>query len=207
MIVLVVALAGGGVWWHGRSNGNNEVGAQSASSDQSSSDDAGGLSVGGGQASELGQLNGGSSSSQQGGLNVSSGSGSSSGSGGVDPSTFSQYDKYLNGKSALFGDLKKGTGTTLGVGHKASVYYKGWLTNGTLFDQSPVDSSGQPQAFSFTLGKHEVIPGWEEGVYGMKTGGVRMVIVPPAVGYGAQGQGAVPPNAVMIFEIQLISVQ
>lgn len=178
------------------------VGNHTISLNQDSSPSgAGGLSVSG-QASSLGQLNGGGGDNNQ----SQSSSNSSSGS-DVNPSTFSQYDKYQSSQNALFGDIQQGTGAQLAVGQKANIYYKVWLTNGALVDQSPVSSGGQPQPFSFTLGAHQVIPGLEEGVYGMKVGGKRLVIVPPAVGYGSQGQGTIPPNAVLVFEVQLVSAQ
>jgi FKBP-type peptidyl-prolyl cis-trans isomerase len=159
--------------------------------------------VNGTGASDLGQLGVGGNQSQ----NSGGSSSSSSSSGDVNPSTFTQYDKYKNNKDALFGDIKAGSGAQLTTGKKGTVYYKGWLTNGTLVDQSPVSASSQPQPYTFTLGAHEVIPGWEEAIYGMKAGGKRLLIIPPAVGYGSQGKGLVPPNAVLIFEVQLLSVQ
>lgn len=201
-------LTGGAVWWHGQSarkpavRAQQTVGNHMISLNQGSSDDSGGLSVSG-NAADLGQLGANQSQSGQGGSSSSSSSGSAS---GLDPSTFAQYDKYKNDKNALFGDIKPGTGAALTSGKKATVYYKGWLTNGALIDQSPVSAGGQPQPFSFTEGAHEVIAGWEEGMYNMKAGGTRLLIIPPAAGYGSQGKGSVPPNAVLIFEVQLSSV-
>lgn len=154
----------------------------------------------------LGQL--GNSQSQAG---ASSSPGSSSSSPAsfqpFDPSTFAQYDKYKNSQNALFGEAQVGTGTELTANHKAAVYYRGWLTNGQLFDESRAGSDGKLQPFVFTLGAHQVIPGWEQALNSMKVGGVRLVIVPPAVGYGASGQGSIPPNAVLIFQVQLLGVQ
>lgn len=202
--VAAVVLIGGGLWWHShqltqkKALNNTEQAAQTS--------DAGtGLSVNGSGASNLGQLD--SKGGQSQGSNNGNSSGSSGNSGGIDPSTFAQYDKYKNNQDALFGDIKAGTGTALVAGKKGTVYYKGWLTNGALIDQSPASSSGQPQPYTFTLGAHEVIPGWEEAIYGMKAAGTRLLIIPPAVGYGSQGKGAVPPNAVLVFEVQLLSVQ
>jgi FKBP-type peptidyl-prolyl cis-trans isomerase FkpA len=167
-------------------------------------DNSGGLSVTNSTASDgLGQQQ--QRSNQQ--SSQSSGSNGSSSTNPFDPSTFSGYNKYANNQSALFGDVQPGTGTALSPGHQATVYYKGWLTNGTLFDESRTDSSGNLQPFTFTEGSHQVIAGWEQGLDGMKAGGVRLLIVPPAVGYGAQGQGSIPPNAVLVFEVQLVSVQ
>lgn len=206
--VAASVLMGGGLWWHARSGqkapkaGAQTVGDHTISLNQTPAADSGGLSVSSSGASDLGQLGGDQSGQDSGG-----GSSGSGGSGGVDSSTFAQYDKYKSNKSALFGDIKKGTGAELTAGRTASVYYKGWLTDGTLFDQSRTNSAGQLQAFTFTLGAHKVIPGWEEGLAGMKASGERLVIVPPAVGYGSQGQGPIPPNAIMIFDVKLVSVK
>lgn len=124
----------------------------------------------------------------------------------IDPKTFGQYDKYKSDKSAYYIDLKAGDGAALTVNKKAAVYYVGWLTDGTEFDHSTVDAAGNPQDFNFTMGAHQVILGWEEATYGMKAGGVRLLIVPPAVGYGATAKGPIPANSVLIFEVQLLSV-
>jgi FKBP-type peptidyl-prolyl cis-trans isomerase len=105
-------------------------------------------------------------------------------------------------------DAKTGDGATAAAGNKVSVHYTGWLSNngakGTKFDSS-VDR-GQP--FQFTLGAHQVIAGWDEGVAGMKVGGKRTLIIPPELGYGARGAGGViPPNATLIFDVELLGVQ
>ena len=125
----------------------------------------------------------------------------------LDPSTFAKYDQYKDSASALYVDLQTGTGDELTAGKQAAVYYKGWLTNGTVFDQSQKGSDGNLQAFSFTLGQHQVIEGWEQGMAGMKVGSVRLLIVPPAVGYGASGQGPIPGNSVLVFQVQLAAVK
>ena len=105
-------------------------------------------------------------------------------------------------------DTKTGDGAAAAAGNKVSVHYTGWLYNngakGTKFDSS-VDR-GQP--FQFTLGAHQVIAGWDEGVAGMKVGGKRTLIIPPELGYGARGAGGViPPNATLMFDIELLGVQ
>src|SRR5438270_13934520 len=105
-------------------------------------------------------------------------------------------------------DTKTGDGATATSGNKVSVHYTGWLYNngakGTKFDSS-VDR-GQP--FQFTLGAHQVIAGWDEGVAGMKVGGKRTLIIPPELGYGARGAGGViPPNATLMFDVELLGVQ
>ena len=105
-------------------------------------------------------------------------------------------------------DTKTGDGAAAAAGNKVSVHYTGWLfNNGTKaakFDSS-VDR-GQP--FQFTLGAHQVIAGWDEGVAGMKVGGKRALIIPPELGYGARGAGGViPPNATLMFDVELLGVQ
>jgi len=105
-------------------------------------------------------------------------------------------------------DTKAGDGATAASGNKVSVHYTGWLYNngakGAKFDSS-VDR-GQP--FQFTLGAHQVIAGWDEGVAGMKVGGKRTLIIPPELGYGARGAGGViPPNATLMFDVELLGVQ
>ncbi len=129
----------------------------------------------------------------------------------LDPTTFSQYDapKYLDATSTYYADLQVGTGPTIAAGQTVSVYYKGWLTNGQLFDETKDNSSGQMQPFQFTYGANpsQVITGWEDGLAGMKVGGVRFLIIPPSEGYGAAGQGAIPGNSVLIFQVQLVAAQ
>jgi FKBP-type peptidyl-prolyl cis-trans isomerase len=105
-------------------------------------------------------------------------------------------------------DTKTGDGAAATPGNKVSVHYTGWLYNngakGSKFDSS-VDR-GQP--FQFTLGAHQVIAGWDEGVAGMKVGGKRTLIIPPELGYGARGAGGViPPNATLMFDVELLGVQ
>jgi FKBP-type peptidyl-prolyl cis-trans isomerase len=100
-------------------------------------------------------------------------------------------------------DLKVGSGATAQTGQTVTVHYTGWLENGKKFDSS-VDR-GQP--FSFPLGAGRVIKGWDEGVQGMKVGGKRKLVIPSNLGYGARGAGAViPPNATLIFEVELLGV-
>lgn len=165
-----------------------------------------GLSVTASGASNLGQLgvNQGGSQQQSGGSQSNPAGGQPS---GINPASFGEYEKYKNEQNALFGEMQVGSGAELGANKKAAVYYRGWLTNGTLFDESRTGADGKLQPFVFTLGVHQVIPGWEQGLYGMKVGGVRLIIVPPAVGYGAQGQGSIPPNSVLVFQVQLAAVE
>ena len=101
-------------------------------------------------------------------------------------------------------DVKVGDGDVATAGKTVSVHYTGWLTNGTKFDSSK--DRGQP--FEFPLGGGRVIKGWDEGVQGMKVGGVRKLTIPPSLGYGARGAGGViPPNATLMFDVELLAVK
>jgi FKBP-type peptidyl-prolyl cis-trans isomerase FkpA len=101
-------------------------------------------------------------------------------------------------------DVTVGSGAEAQAGNTVSVHYTGWLTDGTKFDSS-VDR-GQP--FSFPLGAGRVIAGWDEGVAGMKEGGKRILVIPADLGYGASGAGGViPPDATLVFEVELLDVQ
>jgi FKBP-type peptidyl-prolyl cis-trans isomerase len=101
-------------------------------------------------------------------------------------------------------DLQVGTGDEAQKGKTVSVHYTGWLENGTKFDSS----HDRRQPFSFPLGAGHVIRGWDEGVAGMKVGGKRKLTIPPDLGYGARGAGGViPPNATLIFEVELLGVK
>jgi FKBP-type peptidyl-prolyl cis-trans isomerase len=100
-------------------------------------------------------------------------------------------------------DLVVGAGAEAKKGQLVKVHYTGWLSDRTKFDSS-VDR-GQP--FQFPLGAGRVIQGWDEGVAGMAVGGRRRLIIPPDLGYGARGAGGViPPNAELIFEVELLDV-
>jgi FKBP-type peptidyl-prolyl cis-trans isomerase FkpA len=104
----------------------------------------------------------------------------------------------------VYQDLVVGDGPMAEAGMTAVVHYTGWLTNGTKFDSSL--DRGRP--FPFVLGQHDVIDGWDQGVKGMRVGGKRKLTVPPELGYGAQGMGGViPPNATLVFEVQLLEVR
>lgn len=101
-------------------------------------------------------------------------------------------------------DLKVGTGETPAAGQTVVVHYTGWLEDGTQFDSS----LDRDEPFSFAFGQGEVIPGWDEGVATMKVGGVRQLVIPAELAYGESGAGAViPPNATLIFEVELLEIQ
>ena len=101
-------------------------------------------------------------------------------------------------------DLVKGSGREAHLGETASVHYTGWLKDGTKFDSSL--DRGQP--FQFRLGAGRVIKGWDEGVVGMNIGSKRKLIIPPHLGYGKRGAGRViPPNATLIFEVELLDLR
>ena len=100
-------------------------------------------------------------------------------------------------------DIVVGTGATAVSGSQVKVHYTGWLISGQKFDSSL--DRGEP--FSFLLGAGQVIKGWDEGVAGMKVGGKRQLRIPPTLGYGAEGSGGViPPNATLIFDVELLDV-
>jgi len=100
-------------------------------------------------------------------------------------------------------DIKVGTGAEAQKGQKVTVHYTGWLTSGKKFDSSV---GGKP--FPFRIGAGDVIKGWDEGVAGMKVGGKRRLRIPPDLAYGAKGfPGVIPPNATLVFDVQLVGIQ
>ncbi|MEY4510447.1 MAG: hypothetical protein RLZZ450_2569 [Pseudomonadota bacterium] len=100
-------------------------------------------------------------------------------------------------------DLKQGTGAEAVAGKRVTVHYVGTLTDGSKFDSSRDRGKG----FSFGLGAGEVIRGWDEGVAGMKVGGLRRLTIPPALGYGDRGYPPViPPRSTLVFEVELLAV-
>ncbi len=100
-------------------------------------------------------------------------------------------------------DTKVGTGAEAKKGNTVTVHYVGTLADGTKFDSS----RDKNQPFTFILGAGQVIPGWDEGVAGMKVGGIRKLVIPPAIGYGSQANGAIPANSTLYFEVELLTVK
>ena len=110
-------------------------------------------------------------------------------------------------KTLEVSDTKVGTGALATAGKEVSVHYTGWLyadgQKGSKFDSS----KDRNDPFAFSLGAGMVIRGWDEGVQGMKVGGTRVLVIPPELGYGARGAGGViPPNATLMFEVELLGV-
>lgn len=112
-------------------------------------------------------------------------------------------DAMIRTASGLYyQDLEIGSGNTAVPGRWVDVLYRGWLADGTLFDeaQDPNDP------LVFRLGVGMVIRGWDEGVRGMQVGGVRRLVVPPSLGYGDQPRGPIPANSVLVFEVRVLSI-
>ncbi|HMK90068.1 MAG TPA: FKBP-type peptidyl-prolyl cis-trans isomerase [Methylocystis sp.] len=125
------------------------------------------------------------------------------------PSSAAEDPKTVSSATGLkYIDTKVGSGATPQPGQTCVMHYTGWLYNdgvkGKKFDSSL--DRGQPFAFRINAG--EVIPGWDEGVASMKVGGKRTLIIPPSLGYGARGAGGViPPNATLLFDVELLDVK
>ena len=122
----------------------------------------------------------------------------------VASTTATSSGKPMETDKLIIQDEKIGTGAEATVGHKITVNYSGTLLDGTKFDSSY--DRGTP--FTFNLGAGEVIQGWDQGFAGMKVGGKRKLTIPASLGYGSQGAGGViPPNATLIFEVELLKVE
>ena len=119
------------------------------------------------------------------------------------PGERTTMEKQSTRSGLAFIDITPGTGATPRSGEKVTVHYTGYLTDGKKFDSS-VDR-GQP--FTFTIGVGQVVRGWDEGVMSMRVGGKRKLIIPPELGYGSRGAGGViPPNAELIFDVELLRI-
>ena len=123
------------------------------------------------------------------------------------PAAPTEFDEsaFTTTESGLqYVDMQSGSGAAAKAGDQVSVHYTGWLTDSVKFDSSL--DRGQP--FSFALGQRQVIAGWDEGVAGMQPGGRRQLVIPSELGYGAAGAGGViPPNATLIFEVELLEIR
>lgn len=127
------------------------------------------------------------------------------------PQSVFAYKEAADGPQLQKIDTKVGTGEEADIGQTVSVHYTGWL-----YDENAPDKKGKKfdssfdrnEYFSFMLGAGRVIKGWDKGVTGMKVGGQRTLIIPPSMAYGAQGAGnVIPPNATLIFDVELISLK
>lgn len=107
-----------------------------------------------------------------------------------------------DGGTLVSTDVVVGTGATAVSGDTVTVHYIGTFTNGTKFDSS----YDRNQPFTFRLGTGQVIAGFDQGVTGMRVGGKRRLTIPPSLAYGSQGQGTIPPNTTLVFEIDLVSI-
>ena len=106
-------------------------------------------------------------------------------------------------------ELHIGSGTEATVGTVVTVNYTGWLYDRSKTDNKGIqfDTSTNGDPFSFTLGLGQVIAGWDQGVSGMKVGGIRRLVIPPSLAYGAARYGPIPPDATLVFDIELVDVQ
>lgn len=116
---------------------------------------------------------------------------------GVDLASMTKVSQDLYTK-----DLTAGTGAVVASGEHLTVTYTGWLTNGTKFDSNV---GGAP--LPFQLGAGQVIVGWDEGLAGMRVGGERMLVIGSALAYGAEGRATIPPNATLVFRVQVLTAQ
>lgn len=119
------------------------------------------------------------------------------------PTEISEEDFTVTASGLKYYDIVEGDGATAEAGSAVTVNYTGWLTNNIKFDSSL--DSGFP--FPFTLGTGAVIPGWDEGLVGMKVGGIRQLVIPSDLAYGDTGSGAIPPGATLVFEVELLDAQ
>ncbi len=116
------------------------------------------------------------------------------------------YENILADGKLKVATLVEGTGAESKIGDKVTVNYTGTLENGTAFDSNVDPAFGHVEPFSFTLGQGRVIQGWELGVLGMKVGEKRRLTIAPELGYGSADLGKIPPNATLIFEVELTAI-
>lgn len=120
------------------------------------------------------------------------------------PELDADRDRMERRESGLYvEDLQEGDGAEATAGTRVRVHYTGWLPDGTQFDTSREG----PEPFAFTLGAGQVIPGWDQGVEGMREGGRRRLVIPPDLAYGSQGAGdVIPPDTPLVFEVEVVEV-
>ena len=112
--------------------------------------------------------------------------------------------QFTTDSGLVIEDITVGSGGEASAGQTVSVHYTGWLADGSKFDSS----KDRDEPFEFQLGGRYVIAGWDEGVQGMRAGGTRKLTIPPQLGYGARGAGGViPPNATLMFDVELLGVK
>lgn len=122
----------------------------------------------------------------------------------VTPPDPTEIHEVVTASGVRYTDLKLGQGDTADTGKVLEVHYSGWLKEGGV----KFDSSIEDRPFTFRLGAGDVIKGWDEGLVGMKVGGKRRLVIPPELGFGKQGVGSVvPPNAVLVYEFELLAVR
>lgn len=119
------------------------------------------------------------------------------------PQVVAEEDFVVTESGLKMYDITVGDGDLASSGDRVAVHYHVWLTDGEFVDSSYLREA----PFEFTLGTGFVIAGWDEGIPGMRVGGTRQLVIPPDLAYGEQGRGNIPPNATLIFECQLVSVQ
>lgn len=119
-----------------------------------------------------------------------------------EPRVVAEGDFTVADNGLKYFDFTVGDGTVATSGDQVVVDYNGWLEDGRLFDSSYL--RGRPIAF--TLGQGQVIPGFEQGLDSMRVGGERQIVLPPDLAYGSSGSGSIPPNATLIFEVELVDI-
>lgn len=126
-----------------------------------------------------------------------------------EPSVSPQGTPVKTADGLEYQDVVVGTGAAAKAGNTVSVNYTGMLTNGTVFDSNVDPKFGHVQPFQFQLGAGQVIKGWDEGVAGMKVGGKRELLIPASLAYGSQavGNGLIPANSTLIFQVELLGIK
>lgn len=116
-------------------------------------------------------------------------------------------DTTITPSGLMYIDIKEGKGEMPKPGQDVTVNYTGTLVNGTVFDSNVDPKFGHTTPFTFAIGMQQVIKGWDEGLLTMKPTGKRKLIIPSELAYGSQGQGPIPPDAMLVFDVELLSVK